>query len=111
MVQRIGWLIVVAGSSFLGGMAALVLTARSEHAAWAQPPARDANPPLVTDLVVLSDRFELVAKRVGPAVVYVEAVKPSDKPSSSHRVTEESGSGVITRLEGRREHFVFTNNH
>ena len=111
MVQRIGWLMVVIVSSFLGGMTALTLMARWELPAQAQAAGREPSAPLVTDLVVLSDRFELVAKRVSPAVVYVEAVKPSEKASASNRVTEESGSGVITRLDGHREYFVFTNNH
>jgi S1-C subfamily serine protease len=65
-------------------------------------------------LQMLSDRFEAIATRVGPAVVSVDAVKPA-KPSPTGtartRAVEESGSGVIIKLESRPGFFVLTNNH
>jgi serine protease Do len=65
-------------------------------------------------LQILSDRFEAIASRIAPAVVSVEAIKPSKATSNStgrNRAIEESGSGVILRLEGRPGFFVLTNNH
>ena len=67
-----------------------------------------------TDLVKLSDRFELIARRVSPAVVYVEATKPANLGSSASakgRPVEESGSGVVVRLPNQNGAFVLTNNH
>jgi S1-C subfamily serine protease len=83
-----------------------------ERTALAQDTPRDSSNPLVTDLVAISDRFELVAKKVSPAVVYVEARKSTPRAGGgTPRTIEESGSGVLVRLEGRRDHLVFTNNH
>ncbi len=73
-----------------------------------------AGPMGADPLQVMSDRFEAIAARVGPAVVSVEAIKPP-KPnatgSSKNRPVEESGSGVLLKLEGRSGFFVLTNNH
>jgi S1-C subfamily serine protease len=65
-----------------------------------------------SDVGRLGDRFEEVARRVSPAVVYVEAVKPA-APSGSGKLKpiEESGSGVIIRLDEKGEILVITNNH
>jgi S1-C subfamily serine protease len=60
----------------------------------------------------LSDRFEAVVARALPAVVSVEAVKPSKpNPNGKNKPVEESGSGVIVKLDGRPGYFVLTNNH
>jgi S1-C subfamily serine protease len=61
--------------------------------------------------VKLGDRFEAVARKVSPAVVYVEATRPAATPSAKARATEESGSGVLIHVEGQRGVFVLTNNH
>jgi serine protease Do len=75
---------------------------------------REAGAPAGDPLQILSDRFEAIAARVGPAVVSVEAVKPA-KPATSgtgkNRPVEESGSGVLLKLDGRSGFFVLTNNH
>lgn len=112
MTQRLCWILVVSGSSFLGGFLCLALGFRLEHPVLAQVSPREPGNPLVTDLVAISERFELVAKKVSAAVVYVEARKSATRPGSNpSRTIEESGSGVLVRLEGRRDHLVFTNNH
>ncbi len=70
----------------------------------------------VDPLQILSDRFEAIAGRVSPAVVSVEAIKPA-KPAANNatagknRPVEESGSGVILKVDGRDGYFVLTNNH
>jgi S1-C subfamily serine protease len=102
--------------SFLGGIVAVTLGPRLTSSAVAQTPA----PPAATstqdsaaraDAVRLSDRFESIALRVGPAVVAIEAVKPSSKPGAKGKSVEESGSGVLIRVAGQRGVLAITNNH
>ena len=62
----------------------------------------------------VADRFEIVAQRIAPAVVAIEAVKSTFNASASSnksRSVEESGSGVLTRIEGVPGVIVITNNH
>ncbi len=63
-------------------------------------------------LVQLSERFEAVASRVSPAVVAVEALKPA-KPvaDGKGKPVEESGSGLVVKVDGRPGYIVITNNH
>src|SRR5205823_3682285 len=65
------------------------------------------------ELAALSDRFESVARSRGPAVVSVEAVKPSggNKPDGKARTVEDSGSGVLVAADDGRGALVVTNNH
>jgi serine protease Do len=63
-----------------------------------------------TDVLQLGDRFEVVARRVGPAVVAVEATKPAGTQGKP-RPVEESGSGVMIRIEGRPGYYILTNHH
>ena len=60
-----------------------------------------------------SDRFEAAIRRVSPAVVAVDALKPTSPTASAARAKpkEESGSGVIVRLDGFRGCYAITNNH
>jgi S1-C subfamily serine protease len=59
----------------------------------------------------VSDQFESVARKVSPAVVYVEATKPAKPASGKTSPIEESGSGVLVHLDGQVDTFVLTNNH
>ena len=80
----------------------------------AQPgPLGSAVPAASLDpLNALSDRFEAVAAKVAPSVVSIEAVKPPKASTSGKgKAVEESGSGVIIKIEGRPGFFVITNNH
>jgi S1-C subfamily serine protease len=110
MLRRTLLLVFVGGCAFFGGGVAVTLGPRLQALASAQ---QTSNTPLaapLTDVLKLSDQFETVARRVSPAVVYVEASKPS-RPSSKSAALEESGSGVLIRLEGQAPVFVLTNNH
>src|SRR5262249_62282151 len=79
MLKRLGWILLVGGCSFLGGAVALFGLSRSDTIGWAQPSGSgQSQKPVVTDLVSISDRFELVVQRVSPAVVYVESRKPAE---------------------------------
>lgn len=69
----------------------------------------------VPDLVnQLSDHFEALARKVGPAVVSVEAVKSGRGnvgDNGKSRPLEESGSGVLVKITGQAGYLVVTNNH
>src|SRR5262249_26201275 len=62
-----------------------------------------------SDLLRTSERFEAVARKVMPAVVAVEAKKPAG--GKRLKAEEESGSGVLIRVDGQRDVLVLTNNH
>src|SRR6266567_2936976 len=49
--------------------------------------------------IQLSDRFETIAGRILPAVVSVEAVKPPKASSGKSKPVEESGSGVLVKID------------
>lgn len=66
--------------------------------------------PVVTDVVALSERFQLISKKMSPAVVSIEARKMSNLPNAKKQL-EDSGSGVIVKLDNRPGYYVFTNNH
>jgi S1-C subfamily serine protease len=103
---------LVAVCSFLGGIVAVGLGGRLASPALAQPApggtSRTADSPL-DDTLRVGDRFETVARRVMPAVVAIEAIKPPAVKGKKPR--EESGSGVLVEVSGQRGTFVLTNNH
>lgn len=94
----------------LGGALAVLVGPRVGTIAFAQPPTSNI-PASGSELIRLSDRFEWVARRVSPAVVYVEATKPSRAASGRATPVEESGSGVLIHIDGQAQTFVLTNNH
>lgn len=72
----------------------------------------DADAVPVPDLVSqLSDHFERLASKVGPAVVSIEAVKSVRGGENGKRPVEESGSGVLVKITGQSGYLVITNNH
>jgi S1-C subfamily serine protease len=104
-------LLFVGSLTFLGAMAGAFCALRFDPAVAAEAPPATLSPPS-TDLLRIGDRFEAVARKVSPSVVYIEATKPPTTTSSGKtRTVEESGSGVVVRLDGRRGTFVLTNNH
>src|SRR3954465_4159339 len=108
MMRRQLWTsLLTVSAAFLGGATAVsVLPNLTSQRAWADNPTT----PVVTDVIALSDRFTLVAKRLAPAVVSIEARK-TGHGSNSKKMVEDSGSGVVVKLENRPGYFVFTNNH
>jgi S1-C subfamily serine protease len=116
-MKRLGHLLFLGGCAFLGGHAALTVGSRVPGPASAQmqiPPAAPALPAPASDVLRIGDRFEAVARAVSPAVVYVEATKParpSATPGAKNNPQEESGSGVVIRMEGVSGALVLTNNH
>lgn len=100
----------VGACAFFGGSAAITLGPRLASRAGAESQPAAAPPAITGDLGRLGDRFEQVARQVSPAVVYIEATKPPTL-AGRNKPVEESGSGVLVRLEGHPEPLVLTNNH
>ncbi|MBX9624215.1 MAG: trypsin-like peptidase domain-containing protein [Gemmataceae bacterium] len=112
MLKRFGVLSVCGGCAFVGGLAGVSLSRGPDSlAAPPLPPAQTAQsdrPVGGTD--ALGERFQAVVKKVGPAVVAIDAVKPPP-PAGSAKPKEESGSGVMVRFPGVAGTVVVTNNH
>ncbi|HEY2911500.1 MAG TPA: trypsin-like peptidase domain-containing protein [Gemmataceae bacterium] len=103
----------------LCGLCALLGGAGAQLFIWASRQAEAHSPPLPpaqqvsveTDKVpalAIGDRFQSIVKKVSPAVVSVDAVKP---PNLAGKAKEESGSGVLVRIPGVSGVIVVTNNH
>src|SRR5690349_8995056 len=104
--MRILTTFVLGGCAFLGGGAAVWLGPNLAGRAFGEPGGS------VAELTALSDRFEGIARRLGPAVTSVEAVKPATPANGkTAKTVEDSGSGVIIAAEGGRGYLVLTNNH
>jgi S1-C subfamily serine protease len=116
-MKRIMLMFFVGGCAFFGGTALVTVSPRlgTPVAAQTAPtPAVSATPAPAIDATQPTDRFEVIAQKVSPAVVAVEATtlaKANPGSTSKARVLEESGSGVLIRIEGRAGYFVLTNNH
>jgi S1-C subfamily serine protease len=107
-MNRVLACITLGGCAFLGGAAAVSVGPK----VLAQLPSAAPSPSAANDLVVLSDRFETVARRLAPSVVSIEAIKPSGtKPDGKPRTVEDSGSGVLIAADDGRGAIVITNNH
>jgi S1-C subfamily serine protease len=105
MLKRAALVLFLGACAFGGGSAAVLLGPRLSAVALAQPGV----PATGGDLSRTSERFEAVARKVMPAVVAVEAKKPAG--AKRPKAEEESGSGVLIRVEGQRGVLVLTNNH
>ena len=98
--------------SCLGGVLAVTFGIHGLSPAVAQmnaPPSAGSG----LDAARVGARFEYVARKVGPAVVAVEAVKqaPARGNSGKTRSVDESGSGVLIRIARHPGVYVLTNNH
>lgn len=115
MQRRLVVLMVLASSVFLLREVLVSFHPRLQTPATAGPQAptpAESMPDPNAEILRVGSLFEQVAARVSPACVYVEATKPA-KPAASGRpgVQDESGSGVLVRLDGQRGLFALTNNH
>src|SRR5262249_2052568 len=99
------------GSCAFGGGLAGTLALNRTDAVVAQSgrPAPPAALPPALSPAQLGERFEAIIRQTAPSVVSVEAVKPP-APGKT-KPTEESGSGVIVRIDGVAGPLVITNNH
>ncbi len=112
-MRRMAMVLFLGCCSFLGGVLAVVVVGRSPAPALADGNRPPASAPAADPLNQLGNRFELVASKVSPAVVAIEAIKPASpsNPNTKKTTTEESGSGVLIRIPGQRGVFALTNNH
>jgi S1-C subfamily serine protease len=102
---------LVGGCALLGGSAVMIPLQIGGSATAQVPPPPESAPDLITQL---GDRFEAIARKVGPAVVAIEAVKPPRSAGAEvgrGKPVEESGSGIIIKVDGRPGYLVLTNNH
>src|SRR5229473_1132119 len=83
----------IGSCAFLGGGTAVTFLPRLQPPVVAQSASSGPEAP-ISDVLKLSERFEFVARRVSPAVVYVEATKPARPAAGKVNPLEESGSGV-----------------
>jgi S1-C subfamily serine protease len=120
IMKRAFVLLFLGSCAFFGSAAAVTMAPHIQPPAAAQPqpsPATAATvglPLPTTDVMKLGDRFEAVARKASPAVVYIEAVKPTSAAApttAKGKAVEESGSGVIIRAEDTHMFLVLTNNH
>jgi len=112
-MTRIAMMLFVGGCAFFGGAAVVTIPPRLGSPVAAEAP-RPAAPGPMSDSMQVSERFEVIAPKVAPAVVAVEATTPaknSPGTTGKGKVLEESGSGALIRIEGRSGYFVLTNNH
>ena len=107
-MKRIWTLTMLIGCALAGSALLTVLSSRLIMPAFAQPQS-NAFP---SEVDRLGERFERVARKVSPAVVAVEAIKPQTQSGNGkNKQLEESGSGFMIRASGVREALVLTNNH
>jgi serine protease Do len=106
-MNRVLICMVLGGCAFAGGAAVVSVGPR----VLAQPTAAPS-PSSGAELSALSERFETIARRLSPAVVSIEAIKPSgNKPDGKPRTVEDSGSGLLIAAEDGHGAIVITNNH
>ncbi|MGL4549714.1 MAG: S1C family serine protease [Gemmataceae bacterium] len=87
--------------SFLGGLTAVRLSSSAGGFAWARSADAAAK---------IEERFEAVARKVSPAVVSIEAIKPTVEDGRARSV-DDSGSGSLVRFAGKPGTYVLTNYH
>ena len=114
MVNRHARTLLIGACAFLGGAAAQVAVHAPGSVLAGGPPLPPAQVGGGTDDPVPGDpdaRLRGVIRRVSPAVVSVDAVKPPDPADGTGKPKEESGSGVLVRFPGVAGTVVVTNNH
>jgi S1-C subfamily serine protease len=111
-MKRFVFTLFLGACAFGGGLSSATLMSRLQSRVAAQPHTT-LGPPAGTDLLRLGDRFEEVARKVSPAVVSVDSSKPApaNNANGKSRAIEESGSGVIVRMDQRPGLYVLTANH
>jgi serine protease Do len=103
-MKRLAMALFLGLCAFLGGLSAMMIGSGTGRVwAWQSDPAKnDPRDPAA--------RFESVARKVSPAVVAIEALKPATKNGKTRNI-DDSGSGVLVRLPGKRGTYVLTNFH
>src|SRR5262245_15800843 len=105
-MKQVALTVFLGACAFAGGLTASYWN-HGTNLAFAQAP--DPTRP-TENLGVNRDAFESVARRLSLSIVAIEAVKPTVKEGKSRSI-DDSGSGVLVRIPGKRGVFVLTNNH
>jgi serine protease Do len=112
MIKQVAAVVMCGGCAVLGGAGAQLFVRTPDTVAneFPLPPVQQ---PVIaeqdrTTAFAMSDRFQAVVKKLGPAVVSVDAVKQT---AANGKSKEESGSGVIVKVPGIGGTVVVTNNH
>jgi serine protease Do len=110
-------IVIVCLASFAGGIAADLLFQNPGTVVANGSPLPPVPSAISTDVETtltqsLAERFQAVIKQTSPAVVAIDAVKPTTSdPTSKGKPVEESGSGVLVRFRGLSGVVAITNNH
>jgi S1-C subfamily serine protease len=107
-MQRLLMPVLLCCCAFLGGVVTSALGARGFPVVFAQGPGLPKDS--LGEASRLSERFEQIVRKVSPAVVSLEAVKPATRTTRG-RPVDDSGSGFLMQLPGHKGVFVLTNNH
>jgi S1-C subfamily serine protease len=106
-MHRLLWSAIFVAGVLFGTSLALVQPSHLVSTARARPAEAHV---VSIELGRASEQFESVARQCSPAVVYVEATKPSAAHGTAAKPLEESGSGVI--ISGAvTSTTILTNNH
>ncbi|MCE9563688.1 MAG: trypsin-like peptidase domain-containing protein [Planctomycetes bacterium] len=117
MNSKLAILAVCGGCSFVGGIVADVLMRSPASVKAHAPPLPPIPTQIAADLEkpttqLMADRFQSIIRKVSPAVVAVDAVKPPmSDPTAKGKPVEESGSGVMVKFPGLAGVVAITNNH
>lgn len=109
-MTRAALILFVGCCAYLGGMSAVWMT--SPQSAQVHAQTNDATRPLDSPSRNLLPRedFAAIARKLTPSIVAIEAVKPAVKEGKTKSV-DDSGSGVLVRIPGKRGVYALTNNH
>jgi S1-C subfamily serine protease len=115
-LARVASVLGLAGCALFGGTAAefLFLTRQPIAAQTPLPPPPATIPddlPRPAGASTLPENFAQIVDQVMPSVVSVDAVKVVLPAGKAKQPAEESGSGVVVRLEPLRGLYVVTNDH
>ena len=108
-MKRVVLCCVIGSCALFGGTAMVAIPLQIGAPATAQGQQGIQSADVATQL---GERFETIARKVGPAVVSIEAVKPPRQAvAGKGKPVEESGSGVLIKHTGYSGYLVLTNNH
>lgn len=113
MLKQVAAVVICGGCALLGGAGAQLFFRAPNTVAANSLPLPPVQQPVAAELdrsmaFALGERFQSIVRKVGPAVVAVDAVKQT---ASTGKSKEESGSGVLVKLAGVKGTVAITNNH
>lgn len=113
-IRRIVGAVVMVGGAFGAGVLSSQIIQPRVEAVGQPAPLPYPQAPVENRSPTPADGFERVIQQVTPSVVAVDAVKPTPPgviQANKGKPLEESGSGVLVKIDGFRGTFAITNNH